>query len=119
MSCHNTRNVAKVCHVIFKQAFRHIVDEVVFILFLKSFSPADQWSPVNPEGKKRYDRDFLLQFQKECTYKPDGLPNIPDIVLDRVSPLFYLCMLDRDKQVTVGITSAALAGLGEKHLIPK
>ncbi|XP_030843134.1 eukaryotic translation initiation factor 4 gamma 3 isoform X1 [Strongylocentrotus purpuratus] len=43
----------------------------------------DQWSPVNPEGKKQYDRDFLLQFQKGCTDKPDGLPNIPDIVLDR------------------------------------
>ena len=46
----------------------------------------DQWSPVNPAGKKHYDRDFLLQFQKECTDKPDGLPNIPDIVLDKVSP---------------------------------
>nr|CAG23924.1 eukaryotic initiation factor 4G [Sphaerechinus granularis] len=43
----------------------------------------DQWSPNNPEGKKQYDRDFLLQFQKGCTDKPDGLPNIPDIVLDK------------------------------------
>ncbi|XP_072174929.1 eukaryotic translation initiation factor 4 gamma 1-like [Diadema setosum] len=43
----------------------------------------DQWSPVNPEGKKQYDRDFLLQFQKGCTDKPDGLPNIPDIVLEK------------------------------------
>ncbi|XP_041479661.1 eukaryotic translation initiation factor 4 gamma 1-like isoform X3 [Lytechinus variegatus] len=49
----------------------------------------DQWSPNNPEGKKQYDRDFLLQFQKGCTDKPDGLPNIPDIVLDKavVMPL--------------------------------
>ena len=23
-----------------------------------------QWSPVNPEGKKQYERDFLLQLQK-------------------------------------------------------
>lgn len=47
----------------------------------------DQWSPVNPDGKKQYGRDFLLQFQKGCTDKPDGLPNIPDIVLDRAQPL--------------------------------
>ncbi|XP_072036491.1 LOW QUALITY PROTEIN: eukaryotic translation initiation factor 4 gamma 1-like [Amphiura filiformis] len=43
----------------------------------------DQWSPVNPEGKKQYGRDFLLQFQPECKDKPDGLPHIPDIVLDK------------------------------------
>lgn len=47
---------------------------------------ADQWSPLNPEGKKHYDREFLLQFQYEATAtsKPAGLPDIPDIVLDKV-----------------------------------
>lgn len=46
----------------------------------------DQWSPLNPEGKKHYDREFLLQFQYEsaATSKPAGLPDIPDIVLDKV-----------------------------------
>ncbi|WAR13850.1 IF4G1-like protein [Mya arenaria] len=45
----------------------------------------DQWSPLNLEGKKHYDREFLLQFQFEsqATTKPAGLPDIPDIVLDK------------------------------------
>ncbi|XP_035696668.1 eukaryotic translation initiation factor 4 gamma 1-like [Branchiostoma floridae] len=43
----------------------------------------DQWSPLNPEGKKQYDRSFLLQFQPECIDKPDGLPKIVDVVLDK------------------------------------
>ncbi|XP_038075420.1 eukaryotic translation initiation factor 4 gamma 1-like isoform X4 [Patiria miniata] len=43
----------------------------------------DQWSPMNPEGKKQYNRDFLLQFQQDCKDKPEGLPHIPDIVLDK------------------------------------
>ncbi|XP_033642512.1 eukaryotic translation initiation factor 4 gamma 3-like [Asterias rubens] len=43
----------------------------------------DQWSPMNPEGKKQYGRDFLLQFQSDCKDKPEGLPHIPDIVLEK------------------------------------
>ncbi|XP_078614814.1 uncharacterized protein LOC144883967 isoform X8 [Branchiostoma floridae x Branchiostoma japonicum] len=43
----------------------------------------DQWNPLNSEGKKQYDRSFLLQFQPECIDKPDGLPKIVDVVLDK------------------------------------
>ena len=52
----------------------------LFLVFL------DQWSPINPEGKKHYDREFLLQFQlaPEAVVKPPGLPEIPDIILDKV-----------------------------------
>ena len=50
-----------------------------------SFHLSDQWSPINLEGKKRYGRDFLLQFQDKCTYRPKGLPKIPGVVLDKVS----------------------------------
>ena len=39
---------------------------------------------MNPEGKKQYGRDFLLQFQSDCKDKPEGLPHIPDIVLEKV-----------------------------------
>jgi len=48
---------------------------------------ADQWSPLNPEGKKHYDRNFLLELQyaTESLEKPDGLPQLPDVVLDTVS----------------------------------
>ncbi|XP_078338114.1 eukaryotic translation initiation factor 4 gamma 1-like isoform X6 [Crassostrea virginica] len=45
----------------------------------------DQWSPLNPEGKRLYDRDFLLsiQYSSESTQKPAGLPDLPDIILDK------------------------------------
>ncbi|XP_053379539.1 eukaryotic translation initiation factor 4 gamma 1-like [Mercenaria mercenaria] len=45
----------------------------------------EQWSPLNPEGKKHYDREFLLQFQNDynAIQKPAGLPDIPDIILDK------------------------------------
>lgn len=46
----------------------------------------DQWSPLNPEGKRLYDRDFLLsvQYSSESTQKPAGLPDLPEIILDKV-----------------------------------
>ena len=56
----------------------------LFYSFESSLS--DQWSPLNPEGKKHYDRNFLLQvrFAEESMQKPEGL-QIPDILLDSVS----------------------------------
>ncbi|GIY97916.1 eukaryotic translation initiation factor 4 gamma 3 [Caerostris extrusa] len=38
----------------------------------------NQWSPLNPEGKKQYDRDFLLQLQfvPLSQRKPSNLPNL-------------------------------------------
>ncbi|XP_067392701.1 eukaryotic translation initiation factor 4 gamma 1 isoform X2 [Emydura macquarii macquarii] len=46
-----------------------------------------QWKPLNPEEKKRYDREFLLGFQYifASMQKPEGLPQITDVVLDKVS----------------------------------
>ncbi|XP_053546211.1 LOW QUALITY PROTEIN: eukaryotic translation initiation factor 4 gamma 3 [Bombina bombina] len=40
-----------------------------------------------PGGKKQYDRDFLLSFQymPACVQKPDGLPPISDVVLDKIN----------------------------------
>ncbi|XP_072334635.1 eukaryotic translation initiation factor 4 gamma 3 isoform X18 [Scyliorhinus torazame] len=47
----------------------------------------EQWKILNPEGKKRYDREFLLGFQfiAASTQKPDGLPAISDVVLDKIN----------------------------------
>ena len=42
-----------------------------------------QWSPLNQAGDKKYDRDFLLQFQKLCITRPQSLPNV-DCVLSQV-----------------------------------
>uniref|UniRef100_A0A8V0Z1G5 Eukaryotic translation initiation factor 4 gamma 1 n=1 Tax=Gallus gallus TaxID=9031 RepID=A0A8V0Z1G5_CHICK len=45
----------------------------------------EQWKPLNPEEKKRYDREFLLGFQFifASMQKPEGLPQITDVVLDK------------------------------------
>lgn len=44
---------------------------------------------LEPSGKRQYARDFLLgfQFMPACTQKPEGLPPITDVVLDKVSSL--------------------------------
>lgn len=42
----------------------------------------NQWSPLNTEGKKQYDRDFLMRLQYDVLSKkkPDDLPKL-DIIL--------------------------------------
>ncbi|NXJ41235.1 IF4G1 factor, partial [Ciconia maguari] len=47
----------------------------------------EQWKPLNPEEKKRYDREFLLGFQFifVSMQKPEGLPQITDVVLDKAN----------------------------------
>ncbi|GIX67488.1 eukaryotic translation initiation factor 4 gamma 1, partial [Caerostris darwini] len=51
---------------------------------LKYTYKEDQWSPLNPEGKKQYDRDFLLQLQSQpmSLCKPNNLPNL-DVIKDK------------------------------------
>ena len=67
---------------------------MLLVCFLPKYIPslfsADQWSPDNREGKKCYDREFLLQFQSatQALIKPAGLPDIPGIVLDKVNNIF-------------------------------
>lgn len=50
---------------------------------------------VQPSGKRQYDRDFLLgfQFMAACVQKPEGLPQITDVVLDKVSAWWNLGFL--------------------------
>ncbi|KAJ0022366.1 hypothetical protein NQD34_009856 [Periophthalmus magnuspinnatus] len=47
----------------------------------------DNWKPINPEEKKKYDREFLLGFQfiSASMNKPVGLPAISDVVLDKAN----------------------------------
>uniref|UniRef100_A0A672QX93 Eukaryotic translation initiation factor 4 gamma 1-like n=1 Tax=Sinocyclocheilus grahami TaxID=75366 RepID=A0A672QX93_SINGR len=56
-----------------------------FFFSLHSF--AEQWKPINPEEKKQYDREFLLGFQfiGASMHKPEGLPHISDVVLDKAN----------------------------------
>ncbi|XP_010624330.1 eukaryotic translation initiation factor 4 gamma 3 isoform X3 [Fukomys damarensis] len=50
------------------------------------FKP-ESWKPPHSESKKQYDRDFLLDFQfmPACIQKPEGLPPISDVVLDKIN----------------------------------
>lgn len=54
---------------------------------------SEQWKPIDPEEKKRYDREFLLGFQfiSASMHKPEGLPIISDVVLDKVSDVLLVC----------------------------
>ncbi|XP_060762531.1 eukaryotic translation initiation factor 4 gamma 1a [Neoarius graeffei] len=47
----------------------------------------EHWKPINPEEKKQYDREFLLRFQfiSVSMHKPEGLPHITDVVLDKAN----------------------------------
>jgi len=47
----------------------------------------DQWSPLNPGGKKKYDRNFLLKLQYEPSSmtRPVNLPVLPDIILNEIT----------------------------------
>ncbi|XP_074162084.1 eukaryotic translation initiation factor 4 gamma 3 isoform X8 [Sminthopsis crassicaudata] len=47
----------------------------------------EPWKPADTEGKKQYDREFLLDFQfmPACIQKPEGLPPISDVVLDKIN----------------------------------
>ena len=47
----------------------------------------DQWSPLNPGGKKQYDRNFMLKLQYEPSSmtRPVNLPELPDIILNETT----------------------------------
>nr|XP_009304365.1 eukaryotic translation initiation factor 4 gamma 3 isoform X2 [Danio rerio] len=50
-------------------------------------TPLIQEGLVQSNGKRQYDRDFLLgfQFMPACVQKPEGLPPISDVVLDKMN----------------------------------
>ncbi|KAI7795113.1 eukaryotic translation initiation factor 4 gamma 3 isoform X1 [Triplophysa rosa] len=50
-------------------------------------TPLMQEGLVQANGKRQYDRDFLLgfQFMAACVQKPEGLPPISDVVLDKIN----------------------------------
>ena len=81
--------VYSVCYIQYPQFLNsdlnilHFYNIQLTIIFLI----LDQWSPLNMEGKKLYDREFLLQlqFSKESTAKPKDMPDLPDIVIENVS----------------------------------
>uniref|UniRef100_A0A665VAA1 Eukaryotic translation initiation factor 4 gamma 1-like n=1 Tax=Echeneis naucrates TaxID=173247 RepID=A0A665VAA1_ECHNA len=77
----------------------------------------ENWKPINPEEKKRYDREFLLGFQfiSASMNKPEGLPTISDVVLDKVNKT-PLRPADPARLMSVGpdFTPSYLGNLGSR-----
>uniref|UniRef100_A0A8C5GRG5 Eukaryotic translation initiation factor 4 gamma, 3a n=1 Tax=Gouania willdenowi TaxID=441366 RepID=A0A8C5GRG5_GOUWI len=91
----------------------------------------------NSSGKRQYDRDFLLgfQFMPACTLKPEGLPPISDVVLDKMNqnkqqsrvmdtrvisrgPDFTPAFADFGRQMSSG-RGAALMNIGARRPPPR
>jgi len=55
------------------------------------FCIPDQWSPLNPEGKKRYERDFLMELQNDpqSKKKPENLPDIEVVLKDNTNRVSF------------------------------
>ena len=54
-----------------------------FAVICVTMVSAGQWSPANPEGKKQYDREFLLKLQaKPESRKPPPELDMPEIMVD-------------------------------------
>ncbi|KAI3374949.1 hypothetical protein L3Q82_021474, partial [Scortum barcoo] len=79
----------------------------------------EQWKPIDPEEKKRYDREFLLGFQfiGASMHKPEGLPVISDVVLDKANKT-PLRPVDPARLMNVGpdFTPSYLGNLGSRSV---
>ncbi|XP_068504817.1 eukaryotic translation initiation factor 4 gamma 1a isoform X3 [Syngnathus scovelli] len=79
----------------------------------------EHWKPLNPEDKKRYDRKFLLGFQYSSASmnKPEGLPVINDVVLDKViKPSLRPTEPIRTMNVGMDFTPSYLGNLGSRSV---
>uniref|UniRef100_A0A3B4Y9W4 Eukaryotic translation initiation factor 4 gamma 3 n=1 Tax=Seriola lalandi dorsalis TaxID=1841481 RepID=A0A3B4Y9W4_SERLL len=100
-------------------------------------TPGDKENLAEPSGKRQYDRDFLLgfQFMPACIQKPEGLPPISDVVLDKMNqnklpsrvvdsrvisrgPDFTPAFADFGRQMTGG-RGAALMNIGARRPPPR
>uniref|UniRef100_A0A4W6DBS3 Eukaryotic translation initiation factor 4 gamma 3 n=1 Tax=Lates calcarifer TaxID=8187 RepID=A0A4W6DBS3_LATCA len=100
-------------------------------------SPTTGIVSVAFHGKRQYDRDFLLgfQFMPACIQKPEGLPPISDVVLDKMNqnklpsrvvdsrvisrgPDFTPAFADFGRQMTGG-RGAALMNIGARRPPPR
>ncbi|KAL0277381.1 UNVERIFIED_CONTAM: hypothetical protein PYX00_004693 [Menopon gallinae] len=59
-----------------------VIENVKKVVLKRNYKK-DQWSPLNPEGKKKYDRDFILELMDDpqSRRKPPDLPNM-DLLKD-------------------------------------
>jgi len=70
----------------------------------------NQWSPLNPGGKKQYDRNFLLklQYERSSMTRPVNLPELPDIILNETTREQTNDMVLRKHSMELGRSSVAI-----------
>ena len=70
----------------------------------------DQWSPLNPGGKKQYDRNFLLKLQYEplSMTRPVNLAALFDIILNETTHGQTNDMVPRHQNMELGQSSVAI-----------
>ena len=70
----------------------------------------NQWSLLNPGGKKQYDRNFLLKLQYEPSSmtRPVNLPTLPDILLNETTHGQTNDMVPRHHNMEFGRSSVAI-----------
>ena len=78
----------------------------------------DQWSPLNPEGKKQYDREFLLSLRDQVSSrtKPKNLPDLPDVILNQVHRSEVIFKLLQTKMIFSLSGWESLVSIFEKNL---
>ncbi|CAJ1050159.1 LOW QUALITY PROTEIN: eukaryotic translation initiation factor 4 gamma 3 [Xyrichtys novacula] len=100
-------------------------------------APQDMEDLAESSGKRQYNRDFLLgfQFMPACIQKPEGLPPISDVVLDKMNqnklpsrvvdsratsrgPDFTPAFADFGRQMSGG-RGAALMNIGARRAPPR
>ncbi|KAF9501394.1 ARM repeat-containing protein [Pleurotus eryngii] len=71
-------------------AAAHFIVDLGSIQYPDSIQGPNMELNINtPDGKFRYDREFLLQFMKICTYRPDSLPPLDAIGLQSFEQTLY------------------------------
>jgi len=70
----------------------------------------DQWPPLNPEGKKQYNRNFLLKLQYEplSMTRPVNLATLPNIILNKTTHGQTNDMVPRHHNMELGRSSVAI-----------
>uniref|UniRef100_A0A673K659 Eukaryotic translation initiation factor 4 gamma 3-like n=1 Tax=Sinocyclocheilus rhinocerous TaxID=307959 RepID=A0A673K659_9TELE len=88
--CYKSGKIKKLCCCLSPKALYNCILFLLinFIIYLAYYCCAFSTPGlVQSNGKRQYDRDFLLgfQFMPACVQKPEGLPQISDVVLDKMN----------------------------------
>jgi hypothetical protein len=90
----------------------------------------DQWSPLNPLGKKQYDREFLMSLQSNplSLQKPSNLPPMWEIVkvcsvvknisITKIVNSFHVQHYSSSRKFPLSSVSTSIRRTSGRHSIP-